>query len=118
MCLEGNPMAHVLDCRAFSEGWQVDKQRSSKPNAMLLPFSDNSTGRVYVAVVALQDITVASREDICFNYGDAYWSDKADHESYLQLARKQVHSEEFQGLKQELRKLAEQLNFWECVCYT
>lgn len=27
-CLEGNPLAHMLDYRAFSQGWQEDAARS------------------------------------------------------------------------------------------
>jgi SET domain-containing protein len=40
-------------------------------NAMLLPFSDNSSGKVYCAVIALRDI--AAQEEVCLDYGNAYW---------------------------------------------
>jgi hypothetical protein len=81
-CLEGNPLAHMLDHRAFvrdsSSGRlaiPLREQRSrSVPggaNAMLLPLSDNSSGRVYCAVVALP--RCAADEEVCIDYGDAYW---------------------------------------------
>jgi hypothetical protein len=61
-CLEGNPLAHMLDYRAFERDSSsgrlaipLAEQRSSSvaggPNAMLLPLSDNS-GKVYCAVMA------------------------------------------------------------------
>jgi SET domain-containing protein len=63
-----------------------DQQRGVKPNAALLPVSDNTTGKVYVAVVALRDIAVASGEDICIDYGLAYWRSRRDMERMLQAS--------------------------------
>lgn len=82
-CLEGNPLAHLLDGRAFKQGpgWRVDKKRSEKPNATLLPFCDNTTGRVYVVVLTLRAISVS--EDVCIDYGEAYWDDKRDHDRFV-----------------------------------
>jgi SET domain-containing protein len=40
-------------------------------NAMLLPFSDNSSGKVYCGVVALRDVQPG--EELCIDYGVAYW---------------------------------------------
>ena len=93
-CLNGNPLAHMLCCRGLAADWPVglfDQQpaeRGVKPNAALLPVSDNTTGKVYVAVVALGDITVAAGEpeDICIDYGLAYWHSRRDMERMLQAS--------------------------------
>jgi hypothetical protein len=135
-CLEGNPLAQTLDYRAFKDGWQVDgdsssgesssrdgssgdsssdedgveEDSSSKANAMLLPFSDNDTGRVYVAVLTLRDVTVAAGEDMCIDYGDEnYWNVKRDHAEYLQLAKQQYSREQHRELKQQLKQQADKL---------
>jgi hypothetical protein len=88
-CQDGNPLAHMLCCRALAADWprgMFDEQRSVEPNAVLLPVSDNTTGKVYVAVVALRNITVASGEDICIDYGLAYWNSRRDMERMLQAS--------------------------------
>jgi hypothetical protein len=80
-CLEGNPLAHMLDYRAFArdpsgqlaQQFAEDAGRSvaGSGNAMLLPFSDNSSGKVYCAVIALR--CIAAGEQVCIDYGAAYW---------------------------------------------
>jgi hypothetical protein len=81
-CLEGNPLAHMLDYRAFARdsssgrlALPLTEQHSSSiaggPNALLLPLSDNSSGKVYCAVVALRGI--AAGEEVCIDYGADYW---------------------------------------------
>jgi hypothetical protein len=64
-----------------------DEQRSVQkgPNAVLLPVSDNTTGKVYVAVVALPNITVASGEDVCIDYGLPYWRSRRSLARMLQV---------------------------------
>jgi hypothetical protein len=81
-CLEGNSLAHMLDYQAFDRDSRsgrlavpLAEQHSSNvpdgPNAMQLPLSDNSSGRVYCAVMALRGI--AANEEVCIDYGGAYW---------------------------------------------
>jgi hypothetical protein len=79
-CLQSNPLAHLLDYRAV----QLDSGRlayplkfsqrhsvADGPNAMLVPLSDNNTGKVYCAVIALQDFQPG--EELCIDYGVACW---------------------------------------------
>jgi hypothetical protein len=81
-CLEGNPLAHMLDYREFARdrssgrlALPLTEQHGSSvawgPNALLLPLSDNSSGKVYCAVIALRSI--AAGEEVCIDYGKAYW---------------------------------------------
>jgi SET domain-containing protein len=65
-----------------------DQQRAVQegPNAALVPVSDNSTGKVYVAVVALRSITAASQEDICIDYGPTYWRNRRSLDKMLQAS--------------------------------
>jgi hypothetical protein len=57
-----NPVAHVLDYRAFKQpGWKVDAARSLRggPNAVLLPYGINEgpcAGQVGLALVAADHI--------------------------------------------------------------
>jgi hypothetical protein len=88
-CQDGNPLAQLLCHRALAANWpcgMFDEKRSVEggPNAVLLPVSDNTTGKVYVAVVALRDITVASGEDICVDYGLQYWRNRRSLDRMLQ----------------------------------
>ena len=56
-CLEGNPLAHMLDYRALRADFSVNpRKRGGRVNAAFVPFSDNRTGQLYVTVVALADI--------------------------------------------------------------
>jgi hypothetical protein len=89
-CLDGNPLAHMLDYRALAADWprgMFDDERSlNEPNAVLLPVSDNTTGKVYVAVVALRDIIVASGEDVSIDYELQYWRNRRSLEQMLQAS--------------------------------
>ena len=92
-CQGGNPLAHLLCYRALAADWpcgMFDEQCSVQggPNAVLLPVSDNTTGKVYVAVVALRGITVASGEDVCIDYGLPYWRSRRSLDRMLQASSK------------------------------
>jgi hypothetical protein len=81
----------MLDYRALAADWprgMFDEQRSVQggPNAALLPISNNTTGKVYVAVVALRDITVVSGEDVCIDYQLPYWRNRRNLERMLQAS--------------------------------
>jgi hypothetical protein len=83
----------MLDYCGFSQpGWQEQPALSvpTGPNAALLPFSDNDSGKVYVAVVALRDITAGSGEDICIDYGESYWEVVREQDSCNQIAELKV----------------------------
>ncbi|WIA44596.1 hypothetical protein OEZ86_007316 [Tetradesmus obliquus] len=66
----GNPFAHCLDCRQLGPAPQLEELAKGTPTACLLPFSRNSDGHVFVAVLTLED--VPANQEVSFDYGDAY----------------------------------------------
>jgi hypothetical protein len=66
----GNPFAHCLDCRQLGPAPDLAVLRKGKPTACLLPFSRNSDGQVFVAVLTLDKIP--ANKEVSFDYGDAY----------------------------------------------
>lgn len=104
-CLEGNPLAQLLDYRQFAAGWQLLNNAGNRqgPNVMFFPFSFNSTGKVYVAVVALRDI--AAGQELLIDYGPEYW---AGHVA-LQQARNLGLQEGRHAANEEVKELKQQL---------
>jgi hypothetical protein len=104
-CRVGNPLAEMLDCRRISSdgSWQPGIKRS----AALLGFSDNTTGKLFVAVIATS--AIASGAEVCVDYGEGYWRETEAMEGTLRVARGLVAGEGEQlveELKQQLAELA------------
>jgi hypothetical protein len=80
-CLEDNPLPHMLDYRAFQRDGagklrhplaeDVGRSFAGGANCMLLPLSDNESGKVYCAVMALR--VIQAGQELCTDYGAAYW---------------------------------------------
>uniref|UniRef100_A0A383VBQ7 Vacuolar protein 8 n=1 Tax=Tetradesmus obliquus TaxID=3088 RepID=A0A383VBQ7_TETOB len=74
--LNGNPLAQVLDYRQLGPYCQVLGPGAGSPNAALLPVSHNRTGKVYLAVVAVCDITAGT--EVTFDCGTASYASRID----------------------------------------
>ena len=104
-CLEGNPLVELLHYKALTKDYRTKHNGNhAKHNACLVAFSDNTTGKVFVAVIALRDIAVD--EEIAIDYGaSSYWSAKRTEDQQLGAAQAEVVDEEEEMLEHQLGAL-------------